>query len=163
MLAYNILSNDHPKLEGRIRELEKSLAPIFPELSDVTLRVRMKRLRRAIAEYDSRTLRIDVDPRQFEPDPYNILPSVLAHETMHAVQHFDRTVPYGERSCDVFMLARLPSELYPKNRDFYVKVPTAVMSPEKIAQTARKALELREKGKRNYIVWFETELRALAN
>ena len=62
------------------------------------------------------------------------------------------------------MLARLPTNLYPKNRDFYVKIPLRVMSsPERISETARKALELREKGMRNYIVWFETELRTIAN
>jgi hypothetical protein len=83
---------------------------------------------------------------------------------MHAVQYIDRKVPYGERSCDVFMLARLPSSLYPRNRDFYVKIPKRIIPfPERIAQTARKALELRETGMRNYIVWFETELKTLAS
>jgi len=164
MLSYLILNNGYSGLEGRIRELQNTLAPLFPELSDVTLRIRMKRLRRAIAEYDHRTLRIDIDPRPFNPDHQNLLPSVLAHETMHAVQHFDRTVPYGERSCDIFMLARLPSNMYPKNRDFYVKVPQRVMSsPERIRETAKKALELRAKGMRNYIVWFETELKTIAS
>jgi len=164
MLSYQILNNGYSSLEGRIRELQNTLAPLFPELSDVTLRIRMKRLRRAIAEYDHRSLRIDIDPRPFNPDHQNLLPSVLAHETMHAVQHFDRTVPYGERSCDIFMLARLPSNMYPKNRDFYVKVPQRVMSsPERIRETAKKALELRAKGMRNYIVWFETELKTIAS
>jgi len=164
MLSYLILNNGYSGLEGRIRELQNTLAPLFPELSDVTLRIRMKRLRRAIAEYDHRSLRIDIDPRPFNPDHQNLLPSVLAHETMHAVQHFDRTVPYGERSCDIFMLARLQSNMYPKNRDFYVKVPQRVMSsPERIAETAKKALELRAKGMRNYIVWFETELETIAS
>src|ERR1039458_4386353 len=159
MLSYKILSNEHPRLERKIKELERILAPLFPELNDVTLRIRMKKLRKAIAEYDHRTLRIDIDPRPFNPDHQNLLPSVLAHETMHAVQHFDRTIPYGERSCDIFMLARLPTTLYPKNRDFYVKISQRVVSsPERIRETARKALELRAKGMRNYIVWFETEL-----
>ena len=97
MLSYKILNNEHPRLEVRIRELQSNLAPLFPELSDIILRVRMKKLRRAIAEYDHRALRIDIDPRPFNPDHQNLLPSVLAHETMHAVQHFDRTIPYGER------------------------------------------------------------------
>jgi len=164
MLSYQILNNGYAGLEGSIRELQNTLAPLFPELSDVTLRIKMKRLRRAIAEYDHRTLRIDIDPRPFNPDHQNLLPSILTHETVHAVQHFDRTVPYRERSCDIFMLARLPSNMYPKNRDFYVKVPQRVMSsPERIRETAKKALELRAKGMRNYIVWFETELETIAS
>jgi len=164
MLSYRIMSNEHPGLEARIKELEISLALLFPELNDVTLRVRMKKMRSAIAEYDYRTRRISIDPRPFEPDDNNLLPSVLAHETMHAVQHIDRTVPYGERSCDIFMLARLPTYLYPKNRDFYVAIPKKVLSsPERISQTAKKALELRKRGMRNYIVWFESELKNSAN
>lgn len=160
MLSYRIMRNEHPGLEARIKELETSLARLFPELSDVTLRVRMKKMRSAIGEYDYRTRRISIDPRPFEPDHNNILPSVLAHETMHAVQHIDRTVPYGERSCDIFMLARLPTSLYPKNRDFYVKIPKNVISsPERIMQTAKRALELRDRGLRNYIMWFESELK----
>jgi len=158
------MSNKHPGLERRIKELESSLAPLFPELSNVTLRIRMKKMRSAIAEYDHRARRINIDPRPFEPDHDNLLPSVLAHETMHAVQHIDRTIPYGERSCDIFMLAWLPTNLYPKNRDFYVKIPKrAISSPERILETARKALELREGGMRNYIVWFETELKSFVN
>jgi hypothetical protein len=124
----------------------------------------MKKLRRAIVEYDHRTFRIDIDPRPFDPDHKNLLPSVLAHETMHAVQYVDRKIPHGERSCDLFMLARLPANLYPKSRDFYVKVPQKVMySPEVIMETARKAIELRQRGMRNYITWFEAELKTLAN
>ncbi|MGI0091625.1 MAG: hypothetical protein ACREBS_07950 [Nitrososphaerales archaeon] len=162
MLEYQILNNGHPKLESRIQELRASIAPLFPELRSTTLRIRMKRLRRAIAEYDYRALRIDIDPSRFEPDKDNLLPSVLAHETMHAVQHLERSVPFGERSCDVFMLARLPPELYPKTRDFYVKVPQRILSyhPELIKEIAREALKKRERGIRNYIVWFESELKA---
>ena len=164
MLSYRIMSNKHPELEERIKELECSLSPIFPELWDVTLRIGMKSMRRAIAEYDYRTRRISIDPGPFEPDRDNILPSVLAHETMHAVQHIVRTVPYGERSCDIFMLARLPTNLYPKNREFYLKIPKRLISsPERILQTAKKALALRESGMRNYVVWFEGELKKFAN
>ena len=161
MLSYQILANEHPRLEKQIKALENFLAPLYPELDGVTLRVRMKLLRRAVAEYDHRSLRIDIDPRPYDPDRKMLLPSVLAHETTHALQYIDRRIPHGERSCDVYMLARLPISLYPKERDFYVKVPQSVLraSPEKIIETARKAIKLRETGLRNYIVWFEKELR----
>ncbi|HXQ93221.1 MAG TPA: hypothetical protein VN739_09475 [Nitrososphaerales archaeon] len=124
----------------------------------------MKRLRRAIAEYDYRSFRIDIDPSKFEPDPNNLLPSVLAHETMHAVQHFDRTIPYGERSCDLYTLARLPDDMFPRTRDFYVKVPQKILSqrPDLIRMTAKEALDNRSRGIRNYVVWFESELRRIS-
>jgi len=124
----------------------------------------MKRLRRALAEYDHRSGRIDIDPSNFEPDVNNLLPSVLAHETMHALQYFDRTIPFGERSCDLYTLARLPDGMFPKTRDFYVKVPQKILSfrPDMIRMTARAALERRSSGLRNYIVWFENELRRIS-
>jgi hypothetical protein len=161
VLSYNVLSNGHPNLQAKLVEIGNILAPLFPELDQVTLRVRMKKLRKAVAEFDYRYRRIDIDPRPFDPDKNNLLPSVIAHETTHALQHADRHVPYGERSCDVYMLARLPANLYPKKRDFYVEVPQEILfsSPERIIQTARKAIDLREKGLKNYIVWFEKELR----
>lgn len=161
VLSFQILSNDHPELAKRIENLGSILAPLYPELGQVILRIKMKKLRRAVAEYDHRSLRINIDPRSFDPDENQLLPSVVAHETTHALQHLDRSVPYGERSCDVYMLARLPVNLYPSKRDFYVNVPQKVLSssPDKIIQTAKRAIELRESGLRNYIVWFESELR----
>ena len=79
---------------------------------------------------------------------------------MHAVQHIDRKFPYGARSCDLFTLARLPSVLYPVAKYFYVKVPENLLSlfPERIRQTAQRAIELREHGLRRYIKWFEDQL-----
>ncbi len=164
MLSYQIMRNEYYGLEGRIRELHNILAPLFPELSDVTLRIRMKKLAEQLQNttIDLLGLTLTRDRSILITKTFSLLSS--AHETMHAVQHFDRTVPYGERSCDIFMLARLPTNLYPKNRDFYVKVPQRVMSsPERIAKTAKKALELRQRGMRNYIVWFETELKTIAS
>ncbi len=161
VLSYQILSNNNPGLEKRIKHLESILAPLYPELDQVTLRVRIKKLKRAVAEYDHRSFRIYIDPRPFDPDQNTLLPSVLAHETTHALKYLDRRVPHGERSCDIYMLARLPINLYPKERDFYVKVPQNVLytSPDKIIETAKRAIKLRGAGLRNYIVWFENELQ----
>ena len=164
MLAYRIVNTKSGEFEGRISLLEGGLAYLFPELEGVSLRIRMKKLRGSVAEYDHRSLRIDIDPRHFEQDANNLLPSVLAHETMHAVQHIDRRVPYGERSCDVYTLARLPDEFFPRIKDFYVKVPQKVLSrqPGLIRETANKAIQLRAMGMRNYIVWFEKELEKIS-
>ena len=165
MLEYILLeSRSHVQFQTRISSVPLSIAPIFPELDGVSLRIRMKRLRSAIAQYDHRSQRIDIDPSNFEPDPNHLLPSVLAHETMHALQYFDRTIPFGERSCDIYTLARLPDEMFPRTRDFYVKVPQKVLCsrPDLIRTKAREALERRSSGVRNYIVWFENELRRIS-
>ena len=161
VLVFQILSNNHPEFAKRIKNLESILAPLYPELDQVILRIRMKKLRRSLAEYDHRSLKINIDPRSFDPDEDLLLPSVVAHETTHALQHIDRSIPYGEKSCDVYMLSRLPVYLYPRRRDLYVKVPQKVLSssPNKIIQTAKRAIELRQSGLRKYIVWFESELR----
>lgn len=161
MLSYEILPNKNPDLQQRIKSLEDPMQKIFPEL-DLKLRVRIKRLKAAIASYDHRVRRIDIDPKPFTPDTNYLLPSVLAHETMHAFQYIGRKIPHGERSCDIYMLARLPTKFYPREREFYVKVPQKILSssPERIMETAKKAIELRNSGTRNYIVWFEQELNA---
>ena len=136
---------------------------MFPELDKISLRIRFKKLRGSLAEYDDRSRRIDIDPRPFQRDATNLLPSVLGHETMHAVQHIDRSVPYGERSCDIFTLARLPDNFFPTVRDFYVKVPQRVLShPSLIRETAKKAIAMRAAGTRRYIIWFEKELRKIS-
>jgi hypothetical protein len=165
MLEFDLVESKlHLEFQLRINSVCSSVGPMFPELGGISLRIRMKRLRRALAEYDYRSLRIDIDPSKFEPDPYNLLPSVLSHETMHALQHIDRTIPYGERSCDLYTLARLPDEMFPRTRDFYVKVPQKILSlrPDLIRITAKEALDNRSKGVRNYIVWFENKLRRIS-
>ena len=161
MLSFDILPNNYPDLQQRIETLESAMQETFPEL-DLRLRLRIKKLKTAIASYDHRVTRIDIDPRPFSPDKSYLLPSVLAHETMHALQYFDRRIPHGERSCDIYMLARLATRFYPREREFYVNVPRRVLSdhPERVKQTAQKAIQLRNNGMRNYIVWFENELRA---
>ncbi len=88
------------------------------------------------------------------------MPFVLAHETMHAVQWMTRSIPHGEKACDVFTLARLPVELFPRKKAFYVKVPKRVLSdPSRISESAKKAIYLRSNGLRRYIMLFEKELK----
>ncbi len=92
----------------------------------------------------------------------------LAHEFVHLLQGKD-AVPKGEKSCDVFALARhwTLNDSVP----FYVRVPGEFRTPEgKIgagdvrgfsATTARSALDMRKTGMRNYISYFEETLESL--
>ena len=54
-----------------------------------------------------------IDKICFPPLRGKGLPSryVIGHELMHLVQSKDGSIPFTERSCDIFTLARLPAEL----------------------------------------------------
>ena len=160
-LLYEVRSRKKSRVEEEIREVAPVMARIFPELEGVTLSILDKRSSWHVASYEWRRCRIEMNFTFFERDRDNTLPFVLAHETMHAVQWMTRSVPHGERACDLFTLARLPVELFPKKKAFYVKVPKSVLlfDPSRIKDTAKKAIDLRSKRLRRYIVWFEKELR----
>ncbi len=160
-LSYQVLTDRSPTIRGRILELAPTMAEIFPELKGVTLKIANSRSSYHVASYEWRSGKIEMQFRFFERDMSNTLPFVLAHETMHAVQWMRRTVPHGEKSCDVFTLARLPIELFPREKAFYVKIPKRLLSdPAKIRNAARRAISLRQEGLRRYITWFENELCA---
>jgi hypothetical protein len=160
-LQYEIATNENHPVGQRILDLNSTMANVFPELRGVILRIENCKASGHVASYEWHTRRIEMQFRFFEKDKGNTLPFVLAHETMHAVQWIRRAVPYGERSCDIFTLARLPLGLFPTKKAFYVKVPQSMLSnPERIRETAKEAITLRKSGLRFYIAWFENELRA---
>jgi hypothetical protein len=87
----------------------------------------------------------------------------IAHELTHLVQHHVKTVPNGERSCDLYTLARAP-ELN-DSAPYYLSIPTDVRrtwddaTARWLCDAARMAIKLRSEGLRNYIVWFEEALK----
>ena len=91
----------------------------------------------------------------------------LAHELVHLLQGQD-DIPSGERSCDVFALAR--HWTLNDSPPYYVRLPTEYLTtggkirPEcarLIYNVARRAVEKREAGVRNYISHFEKTLERL--
>lgn len=160
-LSYVVETRKSSPVVARILELAPVLAEIFPELNGATLTIRNKKSSWHVASYEWRIGRIEMNFEYFERDRDNTLPFVIAHETMHAVQYVTRSVPQGERACDIFTLARLPETLLPRKKAFYVKVPKRVLlsNPSRIRETAQNALAMRSRGLRRYIVWFETELK----
>ncbi len=160
-LLYNVMTGKNPSVRDKILDLTPTMAKIFPELKGVTLKIANSRSSWHVASYEWRSGRIEMQFRYFEKDQSNTLPFVLAHETMHAVQWMRRSVPHGERSCDVFTLARLPIELFPKKKAFYVKIPQRLLSdPSMIRDLANQAISRRRNGLRRYITWFENELNS---
>jgi hypothetical protein len=89
---------------------------------------------------------------------------VMGHELTHLLQETDK-VPKGERSCDIFTLARRVE--FCDEAPSYVKVPKRLLDEKGfvrkeyrglVHETAKTALEMRKMGKKKYISWFEKNL-----
>jgi hypothetical protein len=93
-------------------------------------------------------------------NPHHLTHHTIAHELTHLLQELGE-VPHGERSCDVFALARDPSlnDMQPN----YLDLPDRIFEsyrplpgwPERLFGLARESLRRRAAGRRRYIMWFE--------
>jgi len=101
-------------------------------------------------------------------NPFRVSHHTIAHELVHLLQRTGG-VPLGERSCDVYSLARhwTLNDVTPN----YVKIPPQLLdidgklppaAARLLYQTAAEALEHRRSGLRRYIAWFESRLRTAA-
>jgi len=97
-------------------------------------------------------------------NPLHLSYHTIAHEFIHVLQGSDG-IPTGERSCDVFAMARhwTLNDALPT----YVRIPKSFHDPAgRMSETharilfevASGALERRRRGLRNYIAFFENEL-----
>jgi hypothetical protein len=90
----------------------------------------------------------------------------IAHEFTHLLQARKKEelqVPSGERACDVWALTRLPLELiddYPSYIGNYLMRKRWDTVKKTVRELAFNAIEIR-KTKRQYIVWFEDEIKKL--
>ena len=94
----------------------------------------------------------------------NVSNYVMGHELTHLLQGSGH-VPKGERSCDLFTLARRVE--FCDEAPNYIKVPRRLLDDRRfirkefrgmIHETAKAALIRRKMGRKNYIAWFEKEL-----
>lgn len=94
----------------------------------------------------------------------NVSYYVMGHELTHLLQGSGH-VPKGERSCDLFTLARRVE--FCDQAPNYIKVPRRLLDERgfirkefrgMVHETAKAALVRREMGRKNYIAWFEREL-----
>lgn len=131
----------------------------FPELGERTLRVGLTRVAGGMAVPGG-------DEVWFNPGQASF--HTISHEFVHLLQG-KQGVPGGERSCDLFSLARdwTLNDTAPS----YVRVPMEFQDmygniqpcyAKLICDTARRAIELRGSGMRNYVVYFEKTLSDLA-
>lgn len=90
----------------------------------------------------------------------------IAHEFTHLLQARKKEelqIPSGERACDVWALTRLPLELiddYPSYIGNYLMRKRWDTVKNTVRELAFNAIEIR-KTKRQYIVWFEDEVKKL--
>jgi hypothetical protein len=94
----------------------------------------------------------------------NVSNYVIGHEFTHLLQGMGK-VPAGERSCDVFTLAR--SIEFCDQGPNYLKIPKRLLDEKGfirkelrglVHETAKAAVLRRKAGKRRYISWFENSL-----
>ncbi len=90
----------------------------------------------------------------------------IAHEFTHLLQarrKEELQIPSGERACDIWALTRLPLELiddYPSYIGNYIMRKRWDTIMKTVRELAFDAIEIR-KSKRQYIVWFEEQVKKL--
>jgi hypothetical protein len=131
---------------------------LFPELRDAPLKFRHSpKLLCALAVHAPGCITFA------KPDPSF---HVIAHEITHEVQDRRLGVPFGERSCDLYTIAR--SIMFTDESPSYLNTPhTGQVNLWEFLRNeavllAREAITRRGKGERNYIVWWEREMLKIA-
>ena len=139
---------------ARIVEHLEFARRFFPELEALTIRIGLAQKRGVLGwgSLDPERPGIWVRPRRLHL-------FTLAHEFTHLLQARE-LVPRGERSCDVFALARTP--LLIDTPPSYLRVPRSfrrpTLTPEQahlLCDIARRAVNAREQGDRRYLQHFE--------
>ncbi|MDM7917228.1 MAG: hypothetical protein QUU85_18455 [Candidatus Eisenbacteria bacterium] len=127
----------------------------FPELHETGLRIGIARGADGYASLEEP--RIWLNPR-------GLCYQTISHELVHLLQARG-LVPMGERSCDLFSLAR--DQVLVDAAPVYLRIPEAYLTPRgglrpespwAFYRTAREAIRRREEGERQYIRWFERAL-----
>lgn len=135
--------------EGHLRVLE--VLEHFPELVGKHLRYRWAPKLLSSRAYVSNGVLSFVD----QTPSYHI----IAHETMHIVQGLRVGVPCGERSCDLWTIAR--ADLFNDVPPCYLRTPVFDTIPmfETVKPVMRplalQAIGERAGGNRRYLVWWE--------
>ena len=144
----------------RILERLEFVRRFFPELADGTVRVGLAQ-KRGVLGWGS----MDPERPGVWVRPRRLYLFTIAHEFTHLLQARD-LVPRGERSCDVYALARTP--LLVDHAPSYLSLPKSFRrarptpaQAQALCDCARRALAAREAGDRRYLLRFERELAAL--
>ena len=145
-----------------IEALARSFLPQFPELRRMTFELDLMRSSSGIlglTDSDRRIPRIRL--RAGRPSNPS-LTYAIPHEFTHLLQEPLRVVPQGERSCDLYAMARAGRRFLVSPG--YLRVPSQadrdwVAWAAMATRLARRALGRRSEGERRYIVWWERAFR----
>ena len=129
----------------------------FPELDGETITVGLTRAASGMAVPGGSRIWLN---------PSRLSNHTISHELIHLLQLRDLGIPSGERACDVFSMAR--HWTLNDDRPSYARVPLSLLDghdavPESVARmlfdVALEALGRREQGHRQYIAYFENEIK----
>jgi hypothetical protein len=128
----------------------------FPELEGIHLKVGLTRAASGMAIMGGNEIWLNPSQSSYH---------TIAHEFVHLLQTREEGIPQGEKSCDVFSMARhWTLNDVPPN---YVRIPTQLWSlrgtlteqgSRVLYDVALEALTRRKNGLRRYIAWFEARL-----
>ncbi len=141
----------------RIRERLEFVRRFFPELDGTIVRVGLAKKRGILGwgSLDPKRPGVWVRPRRLDY-------FTVAHEFVHLLQARS-LVPRGERSCDLWALARSP--LLVDHAPGYLRLPTRMRhgpveqdTAQNLCTLARAAIAARASGDRRYLAHFEHEV-----
>ena len=134
----------HPFKDEIIEKIRKSIK-YFPELNWILyVGITSNSLAEAQADVDNMMVKFKIN--------YNPSFRTIFHEIMHLVQYNCKDFPKTEQSCDIFSLARIPEELMLLEKDNSCYVISRGNYSD--VEIAKKALEYRNSGKKDYIRYF---------
>lgn len=145
---------EHPS-KPRILRMVRIALSYFPELDGTRIRIGIARGAQGYASLDEPAIWLN---------PRGLCYQTIAHELVHLLQA-RKLVPGGERSCDLYSLAR--DRFLVDAAPVYLAIPGALTTPggglrsgasRLLFTTAREAIRRREAGERRYIRWFEDAL-----
>ena len=152
-LSRLVLRSPH---RARILERLEFVRRFFPELEGCTIRIGLAQKRGVLGwgSLDPEQPGIWVRPRRLDH-------FTIAHEFTHLLQARE-LVPSGERSCDLWAMARTPHLI--DHAPSYLRIPTRLhhgrvdlRDAQTLCDLAREAIAARAAGQRRYLAWFERE------
>ena len=146
----------HPS-KRRILKMVRFALGFFPELDGTALRIGLARGAQGYASLEEPLIWLN---------PRGLSYQTISHELVHLLQA-RRLVPMGERSCDLYSLAR--DVLLVDAAPVYLEIPDDLVTPKGglrpgaprlLHTTAHEAIRRRAVGERCYIRWFEKRIAA---
>lgn len=142
-----------PELRNKIVLMVNECLKYFPELSGKPLRIGLTKSYLGTATRGEG--KINLNPR-------NLTYNTIGHELLHLVQGTGG-IPEGEKSCDVFAIAR--GSIFLDRPPTYLRIPKRIKDDwekyrTEVHRLCIQSLELR-KQKKKYMVWLEREIKRL--